>query len=173
MKAQLGRLDREQRLLHTRLNFRSVDVVNPETEKVVNGQLQAGGKLFLVHFWSVNCPPCRVEMPALAQLLSRLNTTIPRLKDQLRVVFVAEDNLLDYREGLKKLGLRVPADAEQFLINPQSAVRVALREGAQPLTLLVDRSMVVRQAFIGPLTERGIDVLTAVDRFVGSQSGGR
>lgn len=165
-------LSREQRLLHTRLQFHVIDAVNPVTYKTQPGHLQAGGgKLFLVHLWSVNCPPCRSELSALRDLVPRLGTLVPRLSEKLRVVFIAEDNPLDFVTGVRAHDLRIPAEAEQFLIVPQSQVRTDLRDPGQPLTLLLDRNMVVRQAFVGPLSERRNEVLTAVERFVRSQGG--
>lgn len=174
VQAQLGTLEREQRLLHTRLQFRPVEAVNPATSRIQPGQLEpGGGKLFLVHLWSVHCPPCRREMPALRDMIPRLGALVPKLGERLRIVFIAEDNPLDFTEGIKKPDLRVPDGVEQFLISPQSALRADLREPAQPLTLLLDRNMVVRQAFVGPLVERRNEVFSAIERFVRSQSSTR
>ena len=98
-------------------------------------------------------------MPLVLRLFAHVRTLAAR------EVMLAEDRpdvLRDYLRDHHEL-----LDAEQvplFVLPPASEMRADLGDATQPLTLLLDANLVVRQAFIGPLAERRSELLSAIDR---------
>lgn len=54
------------------------------------------GKITIVNFWFINCPPCRMEIPELNKLVEKYGNT-----DSLRFVAVALDDKYALRDFLK------------------------------------------------------------------------
>jgi thiol-disulfide isomerase/thioredoxin len=56
------------------------------------------GKIFVLNFWFINCPPCRMEIPSLNGLVESF-----RGNDNVRFVAIGLDNKYNIEDFLKKL----------------------------------------------------------------------
>lgn len=162
LSQKLAMYAREQKLLHTRLAFDDMARVDPLSQRVVAARLHSGGRPLLVHLWSVHCPPCVRELPALRQVMAHL-----RLETGMRVVFISEDRPSDLTDFLQTHGSELP-DVEHWLSGPSSGLRIDLQDSGQPMTLLVDGNLVVRQAFVGLVSERRGELFAGAARLLRS-----
>lgn len=66
--------------------FHAGDVFKPFKEKALDGEKidlkKNAGKVYVINFWFIGCPPCRAEIP-------ELNALADKYKDNKDVVFVA------------------------------------------------------------------------------------
>ncbi len=66
--------------------FHTGDVFKPFNERDITGQKfdlkKDKGKVYVINFWFINCPPCRAEIPD-------LNDIVEKYKDNKDVVFIA------------------------------------------------------------------------------------
>jgi thiol-disulfide isomerase/thioredoxin len=118
------------------------------------------GKLVLVNFWATWCPPCREEMPSLAQLARSYDP------GSFEVVTVSVD------DGW--------APVEKFL-GKETPFKVALDEGARtsraygttqyPESYLVDREGKVQLKFVGPRNWMGAEVGTLLEQYGARRKG--
>ena len=159
---KLAMYGREQKLLHARLAFDGVARVEPLSGRIVETRLHSGGRPMLVHLWSVNCPPCVRELPALRQVMAHL-----RMETGLRVVFISEDLPSALTSFLKAHGAGLP-EVEHWLSGPSSGLRIDLHDSGQPMTLLIDANLVVRQAFVGLVSERRNELFAGASRLLRS-----
>jgi thiol-disulfide isomerase/thioredoxin len=80
--------------------FHAGDVFKPFNEKDIDGQKfdlkKDKGKVYVVNFWFIGCPPCRAEIPD-------LNKIVEHYKDNKDVVFIAIclDEKYDIKNFLK------------------------------------------------------------------------
>lgn len=162
LSQKLAMYGREQKLLHARLAFDGVARVDPLSQRITEARLHSGGRPLLVHLWSVHCPPCVRELPALRQVMAHL-----RLETRMRVVFISEDLPGDLTAFLKTHGGELP-DVEHWLSGPGSGLRIDLHDSGQPMTLLVDGNLVVRQAFVGLVSERRNELFAGASRLLRS-----
>jgi len=88
------------------------------------------GKVVLLDFWAVGCPPCKIEMPVLQQW-SRLYG-----KKGLVVVGVTEMNptLTQVKKALHEQGITYP-----IVLDPSEKIGKLYHLEAHPTTLLLDR----------------------------------
>jgi thiol-disulfide isomerase/thioredoxin len=66
--------------------FHAGDTFKPFKEKALDGEKidlkKNAGKVYVINFWFIGCPPCRAEIPD-------LNSVVDKYKDNKDVVFVA------------------------------------------------------------------------------------
>lgn len=161
LNQRLGNYAREQRLLHARLSLENLGRMDPATQRLWDSRLHSGGKPMLVHLWSVACGPCVREMPALRQMMEHLQREAP-----LRVVFISEDLPDALASFFQAQAKELLPKVEYWMSGPSSGMRIDLQDNGQPMTLLVDGDLVVRQAMVGPLTERRSELYSAVSRLL-------
>lgn len=147
-------------LLHRRLDLRGVRVFDASKERW--GSLKpVDRRLFLIHLWAVECLPCVSEMPLLRNIARGWKND-----PAVEIVFISET--LDEKQ-LREFWFRTARDRVPEAPLVQSAddrIRDVLGTGKQPVTLLLDRDMVVRQAFIGSLTERTNELTEGMSRLL-------
>lgn len=162
LNQKLAMYGREQKLLHARLAFDGVARVEPLSGRIIEARLHSGGRPMLIHLWSVHCPPCVRELPALRQVMAHL-----RMETGLRVVFISEDLPSALTSFLKAQGAGLP-EVEHWLSGPSSGLRIDLHDSGQPMTLLIDANLVVRQAFVGLVSERRNELFAGASRLLRS-----
>lgn len=80
--------------------FKTGDIFKPFKDKDINGEKfdlkKMKGKVFVINFWFIGCPPCRAEIPD-------LNQVVAHYKDNKDVVFIAIclDDAYNIREFIK------------------------------------------------------------------------
>lgn len=119
----------------------------PLSLQTVDGQPLAladlAGQPVILNFWATWCLPCRAEMPELQRLHERLAET------GLAVIGVNQAETLPaiarYRQ---ELGLDFPT-----VVDPRLGVSRQYGVNSLPTTFFIDRAGVIRDIFIGPMTD--------------------
>ena len=118
------------------------------------------GSFLLVHLWAVECPPCIKEMPMLRGLLEQLSD-----QKRLRILFISETaSRPDLERHLIANESTLP-QVPQYQ-STTAELRRALSVNQQPITLLLDSDLTVRQTFVGSLVGRREELLSAIDRLL-------
>lgn len=165
--AEIAKLQKERVLINRRPVFTFLAQYEPRTRQFTDTELSAKGSLLMVHIWSIHCPPCLAELPLLPDVIAAL-----RRRTGMRMVFIAEDQQAEMEKFFREHATALPR-VEQYIISSESRLRPDLDESSQPLTLLLDDHLVVRDAFIGPLIERRNDLQAAAIRLSSSQAPSR
>lgn len=86
----------ESKFFKTGNTISSAKLVTMDGKKYVLKELK--GKVVVLNFWFINCPPCRMEIP-------HLNTMVESYKDREDIVFlaVALDKSYELKEFLKEM----------------------------------------------------------------------
>lgn len=150
----------ETSLLHRRLDLRGIRVLDRAKNRW-NSLILKGSQLYLVHLWAVECKPCVAEMPLLKSIALGWKNDL-----NVNVLFISET--LDEKQ-LREFWFQTAKDRVPDVPLMQSAddrVREVLGTGKQPITLLVDRDLVVRQAFVGSLAERTGELTESMSRLL-------
>ena len=108
---------------------------------------QERGKIVLLNFWATWCIPCRTEMPELQSLADELQGE----SFTLFTIDLQEDaaTITPFR---RELGLRLPV-----LLDEDGEVTRSYGVRALPATFLIDRTGVLRQQRLGPLSPGGVE----------------
>lgn len=129
----------------------------------------APAQVYLIHIWAVECGPCVRELSFFHTLAQRYQR-----RRGLELVFISESG-----EELLERFLADPTRRE-VLPSPQmyrnaKGVRDGVQISEQPLTLLVDSELIVRQAFVGSLVETGRknEFVTALERLLAEMTRSR
>ncbi|MFO0575834.1 MAG: TlpA disulfide reductase family protein [Polyangia bacterium] len=151
--------EREARLLNRQVSLGLLTGYTPTRWRLTEAPpIRPRGQPLLVHVWSVHCKPCIREMPALANVLHDLSQ-----ERAVRVLLLSEDAPADLRAYVDEHGRDLPA-VEHYILTRDSPLRASLQETSQPVTLLLDPQLVVRQAFVGPVVDRRNELFSAVGR---------
>ncbi len=157
--AELPPIQSEASLLHRRINLDGVRVFEAKTKRW-QPYRKGSESLLILHLWAVECAPCIAEMPTLRNIVFGW-----RDEADLRFLFISETldekKLLEYWRSNAE---RVPAVA--LYQNTDNRIRDILETGKQPLTLLVDQDLVIRQAFIGTLSDRNHELAASMTRLL-------
>lgn len=149
----------ETRLLHRRIDLSGVRGFDEKTGHW-SPYKKGPEQLLVVHLWDIACAPCISEMPMLRKVVHGW-----RAHPQVGFLFVSETlderKLLDYWRAATE---RVPRVT--LYQNTDDRIREVLDTGKQPVTLLVDQDLVVRQAFIGSLEERTNELAASMTRLL-------
>ena len=163
---RIDQLESESHLLSRKVVLDSLLSIQPTPlsyDKVP--PLGSHGQPLLVHLWSIHCPPCVKELPALAATLKHLREVTP-----IRIILIAEDSLdsLDsLGDALRSFDEVIPR-VELYAAGPASELRSTLQKVSWPATLLLDDQLVVRQALVGTLGARRNALFSAVLRLCAS-----
>lgn len=121
--------------------------------------MRSDAKLLVVHLWASWCSPCIEEFPVLKQMFPD-----GRLGEAQLVLIAVQSPPDALRAFLDKYSAILPRTTHYR--DDNGALQTALHLAKLPLTLLVDRGWVVRQAFFGPVTKRRAELLTSIDRYL-------
>ena len=150
----------EASLLNRRLDIGSIrrwDRKQRAWRPLVRGAEQ----VLVLQLWAVECAPCLAEMPLLRRVVQGW-----RSKPAVRFLFVSETLDQDVLTGywVKQHASDVP-DEDPYQ-STDSRLRDVLETGTQPVTLLLDRDLVIRQAFVGTVTERVSELAAGINRLL-------
>jgi peroxiredoxin len=98
------------------------------------------GRIVVLDFWGVGCPPCRIEMPHLQKMYTRY-------KSQGVVVLgvtQAGSTRKEIVATLKKMGITYPV-----VLDPEAKIEMRYRLRAHPTTMVLDRDGRVRYTHTG------------------------
>ncbi len=98
------------------------------------------GRVVLLNFWATWCKPCEDEMPAMQRLYRQLGGA-----DFELLAVSVDDAAADVAAFAERLDLSFP-----ILLDPDKEVARAYQTFRYPETLLIDRSGVVVERFVGP-----------------------
>lgn len=157
----------ELSLLHRRLDLGGVRALDAKTGRWSPLRVE-GARLLVVHLWAVECSPCTAEMPLLKNIARGWKN-----EPGVQIVFVSEtlDEKVLRDFWFKTNRDRVPETPLTQSID--NRIRDTLDTGKQPLTLLLDQDLVVRQALVGSLTERSPELTTSMSRLLRALNGRR
>lgn len=123
--------------------------------------------LLILHFWADYCAPCREEFPVLREIEQEI---VKKYGDRARFVYLSETSGPDEMNSFfERNKARMPAGPHY--LDTGEAIANKLREGlvsnlSYPVTVLLDEQRVVRHAFVGRVTARRTELLTAVERLL-------
>lgn len=141
----------EAALLHKRLDLSSVAQWRQAPAGDWRPLTVPAAKVYVVNLWSVHCQPCIAEMPLLAKIVRGWSG-----HPEVQFLFVADppgDTPLDEVERFwKKPPVELPRVEPCRTTN--DTLRDALEVGTQPITLLLDDKLIVRQVFAGAIGNR-------------------
>ncbi|HEV8202071.1 MAG TPA: TlpA disulfide reductase family protein [Candidatus Polarisedimenticolia bacterium] len=89
------------------------------------------GRVVLLNFWGIACPPCRIEMPELEKIRRRY------VDQGLEILGIEEMNASagEASRFVDAIGVRYP-----ILLDPQERIGRLYRLEAHPTTVIVDRA---------------------------------
>ena len=121
------------------------------------------GSVVLLNFWGTWCPPCRDELPDIAELYQKRRDVADfKLLAVSCGATDADEEIGILREQtaalLKKFHIDMPTYADPDFVTRTAVGRVVGFQG-YPTTLALDRQGVVRGVWIGPVTEYDVDGL--------------
>lgn len=142
--------DGEGALLHRRISLGSVSQYS-RAQKAWLPLTLPPARVYVVNLWGVHCAPCRAEFP----LLRNIQRAWQSSRD-VAFLYVAdppleslpEEILAFWQDGKDRLPDADPARSRD------DDLRRQLGNDAQPITLLLDAQLVVRQAFVGAIGDR-------------------
>jgi len=150
----------EAELLHRPANLQGLRVWQPKEEKWIP-TVPPETPLLIVHIWAVECRPCLTELP----IILRMAQTFGR-SSKVRsapFLFITESDDGPLRSYLREHDAEFGPTA---VYRADERLRQGLETMQQPLTLLVDRRGVIRQAFVGSLLGRRSEFVLAVERLL-------
>lgn len=144
----------ERALLHRRLDLSTLQVLGTGSPRPVPVPRAA---LLVLHLWAVHCAPCVAELPLVARIVRGW-----RAEPAVAFLIVADPPA---ENDVAQILARYRGEGPP-LRTADDRVRRALGTGTVPLTLLLDQDLVVREAFVGALGERGPELAAAVARLL-------
>lgn len=157
----------EAALLHKRLDLSSVVRRNAPAGGWEPLELQPA-KVYVVNLWSVHCQPCVAEMPLFAKIVRGWGRN-----SDVQFLFVADPPSDTPVDEVERFWQKPPVELPK--VEPcrttNDRLRDALEVGTQPITLLLDENLVVRQVFAGALGNRPLGAF--IERLQAAVKAGR
>lgn len=135
------------------------------------------GKVVVLNFWGTWCPPCKRELPEIAELANRYQ---PESGCLVLAVSCGRagvdpnnslaDLALDTKQLLKTMQLRLPAYADANGVT-RLAVKEAVGFSGYPTTLLLDGRGVIRHVWEGYSPGVGAEIERLVETLLASEAG--
>lgn len=162
-------LAQEMALPGRRISLRELHLLD-STQSI---ELGVSSRLIVLHIWGDHCAPCIAEMPEWRRIVAQL-AMVP----DIRFVAAAETySLTRLKQFLQTKAEQLP-QTKQYILpygdrggSENSHLRAQLDNLAQPITLLLDRQLVVRQAFVGSIKERVLELQDSVGRLLAAVRG--
>lgn len=150
----------EADLLHRRVDLKGLRRWNGTAEWPA--AMPQPGVLLVVHVWATTCKPCLRELPVLLRAMDAFVDTA-----EVRFALVSEDDPETLATCLgARPALQPRSSAVIHYLNGGIQLRASLQNQMQPLTLLLDQDLVVRQALAGSLLERRAELVRSIEAFL-------
>lgn len=176
----------EGALLHLKLPLDGVEILKA-TNRVWQPLTLPSDRVVVINLWTESCEPCKREMPVLAALHEEW-----RRQPKVTFLFIAEPPMSReqvaefWANPFLSIGsderchgsgvqlVRGPTGSRCLLPHIESEparsqdqrMRDLLNTRTQPLTLLLDTTGVIRQAWVGSLLQRRTEVSSAIRRLL-------
>ena len=179
----------ETELLHRQLSFRGVQSYS-RSQREWHALRLPPAAVYVVNLWSKTCQPCLAEMAELRTLVEEYRS---QSRQEVQFVMIADSPDASKAEiaafwerpriptvsaaACLKMGGTMPlgkGDAQCSLALPDLApcrstnaeLSGQVLTSKRPITLLLDGDMVIRQAFVGSIRSRLVELSTGIDRLV-------
>lgn len=122
--------------------------------------------VMVLHLWATWCTPCKEEFPIWREVGATLDA---QHKGRVRIAHVAMQNdSAGMARFVGEMQDRLPFPLNHFDRNERLADRLKLvdKQLNLPLTLILDQDRVVRQAFIGPISQRRQELVDSIARLM-------
>lgn len=122
--------------------------------------------VLILHLWATWCTPCKEEFPLWRDVGTSLTA---QHKGRVRVAHVAlQSDSSGMADFVNEMQGKLPFPLEHFDGHERLAEQLRLidKQMPLPLTLLLDNGRTVRQAFIGPISNRRQELVDATARLV-------
>jgi thiol-disulfide isomerase/thioredoxin len=118
-------------------------------------------RVYVVNLWGVSCRPCRDEFPVLRNIVRAW-----RRSPEVVFLFVADPPLENIASEVEQFWQKPPVDLPDAdpCRSSDERLRQNLGSNVQPLTLLLDANLIIRQAFVGAITDRPLG--NAIERLL-------
>lgn len=155
----------EANLLHKRLDFSSVSSWNKATNTWRRLSVPPA-KVYVVNLWSVHCQPCIAEMPQLARIVRGWKNS-----PDVQFLFIADPPRETEAEELEHFWKTATVELPAVMParSTDERIRNTLAVETEPVTLLLDENLLVRQAFAGTIGTRSLG--TAIERLLSAARG--
>lgn len=142
--------DKEGSLLHRQLRLTNLKKFDPVAKQWAP-YTPPRSKVYVLNLWTTHCGPCRKEFPFLQKLVRgwKGNADVQFLFLADPPQDTSEAEVLEYWEKNRSI---VP-EAEP-LRSESPVLRLSLQNDTNPITLILDEKLVVRQAFVGAVGNR-------------------
>jgi len=121
--------------------------------------LRSNAKLFVVHLWATWCDSCREELIHLKKIFPDGSFR------EAQLVLVAVQNPASELRAFLQQNSRIMPRTEHY-VDDSGALQGALKLSKLPITLLVDRQWIVRQAFYSSITNRRGELMASIERYL-------
>lgn len=144
----------EASLLHRRIDLSGVKQWERDTDDW-HPLSVVPRKLYVINLWSVHCVPCKEEFPLLRKMVEGW-----RSQKDVKFLFIADPPHDTEEQELTTYWRSAAAQLpdEDPCRSTDERIRNMLESGLQPITLLVDEHMVIRQAFAGAIGKRNLAI---------------
>ncbi len=142
----------EANLLHKHLDFAGVSSWNQGANTWQRLRVPPA-KVYVVNLWSVHCQPCLAEMPQLARIVRGWAKT-----PDVQFLFVADPPRETEVDEFERFWRNPSVELPQVMParSTDERIRNMLSVSTEPITLLLDEHMIVRQAFAGTIGTRSL-----------------
>lgn len=152
--------DQESSLLHRKIDLSNCQRWDRTDRRWVPYSLRPA-KVYVVNLWSPICKPCRDEFP---QFRSMANGW--RSHPEVQFVFLSDPPDLATKADVAKYWQEHQAELPDGdpVRTDTSVVRDTLGTARNPITLIVDENLIVRQAFVGAIGDRPL--VRSIERYL-------
>lgn len=152
----------EQRVIGVSLPIDQAASFSPVEEshrKASLRSLRSNNRLLVIHLWATWCKPCEEEFVPLKKIFADGQYQGAQL-----ILIAVQSPAGELRAFLQRHQSGLPP--APHYVDDTTALQSALKMQKLPLTLLVDRQWIVRQAFYGPITERQTELKESIRRYM-------
>lgn len=161
IEQELGARRLEAGLLNRAVEVRGLRARSPRAGRWSDRALTPA-RVTVLHLWAVDCAPCIAELPVLRDIARGYRETEPAVAFHVITETLEEERLTQFLAA--HAALLPPGD----VLQTDGRMRQSLQVTQQPITLVVDRGFVIRQAFVGSIAARRAEFVSAIEHLLGT-----